>query len=312
MTSVEQILSALVTPLEYLASPDKWVFWPWLLTATLLALWVYKKSKSPSRSFLKYLFGRNVWLSKSAFLDYQMSVTNGVIKVFFNASALLPMAAVAALFSTILDWTVTAPDLNLSRTVTTTSYTAALFIFGDLSRYLLHRLMHAVPALWNFHQIHHSATVLNPFTVYRVHPFESLLFGLRRSLSTGLVTGIFIWLFGTALNGYDILGVNAIGLVFNAFGSNLRHSHVWLSYGTALENIFLSPAQHQIHHSVKAEHYNKNFGTYLSLWDKLGRSWLEAGSEKNLEFGLGPSSPTPSHGLLSALWAPFAQLLKTR
>lgn len=312
MTSLEPILSALITPLEYLSSPDKRVFWPCLLTAMLLALWVYKRSKSRSSSFFSYLFARDIWLSKSAILDYQMAVTNGVIKLFLNASVLLPMAAVAALISTILDWTITAPDLDLSRTAVTASYTFALFIAGDLSRYILHRLLHTIPMLWNFHQIHHSATVLNPFTVYRVHPVESLFFGLRRTLSTGFVTGLFIWLFGTSLNGYDVLGVNAIGLAFNAFGSNLRHSHVWLSYGTTLEKIFISPAQHQIHHSAQPEHLNKNYGTCLSLWDKLGNSWLEAGSQKKLQFGLGSSSKTPSFGLMGALWAPFAQIFKTR
>lgn len=312
MTSLEPILSALITPLEYLSSPDKRVFWPCLLTAALLALWVYKRSNSRSSSFFSYLFARDIWLSKSAILDYQMSVTNGVIRLFLNASVLLPMAAVAALVSTVLDWTVTAPNLDLSRTVVTASYTFALFISGDLSRYILHRLLHTVPALWSFHQIHHSATVLNPFTVYRVHPVESFLFGLRRTLSTGVVTGLFIWLFGTSLNGYDVLGVNAIGLAFNALGSNLRHSHVWLSYGTSLENIFISPAQHQIHHSVQLEHLNKNYGTCLSIWDKLGHSWLAAGPHKKLQFGLDTSNKTPSYGLASVLWAPFAQLLKTR
>jgi sterol desaturase/sphingolipid hydroxylase (fatty acid hydroxylase superfamily) len=251
-------------------------------------------------------------LSKSAILDYQMSVANGVIKLFLNASVLFPMAAVAALVSTILDWTIIAPGLNLPRPAVAATYTLALFIAGDLSRYILHRLLHTVPMLWNFHQIHHSATALNPFTVYRVHPVESLLFGLRRTLSTGLVTGIFIWLFGTSLNGYDVLGVNAIGLAFNIFGSNLRHSHVWLSYGTTMERIFISPAQHQIHHSAQPEHLNKNYGTCLSLWDKLGNSWLEAGPQKKLQFGLGTTSKTPSFGLMGALWAPFAQIFKTR
>nr|WP_216092588.1 sterol desaturase family protein [Candidatus Marithrix sp. Canyon 246] len=46
-------------------------------------------------------------------------------------------------------------------------FTLSLFIFSDLTRYLLHRLLHSIPILWEFHKVHHSAKVLNPFTFYR-------------------------------------------------------------------------------------------------------------------------------------------------
>lgn len=312
MTSGKEILDAVLTPLLYISAPDKRVFWPCLITTTLLALWVYRKSHQNNQTFIGYLFPKKVWLSKSALLDYQMSITNAVVRLFINASILLPMAAVAALVSTLLDWTAPVTELQWSRPVVAASYTFSLFFVGDFSRYILHRWMHSIPALWAFHQIHHSATTMNPFTVYRVHPVESFLYGLRRTLSTGFVTGIFIWLFGTSLNGYDILGVNAIGLTFNALGANLRHSHVWLSYGPTLEKIFISPAQHQVHHSLHPKDFNKNYGTCLSLWDRLGKSWAAAGDERAFKFGLDDSSKTPSYGLMGALWAPFAQIFKTR
>ena len=40
------------------------------------------------------------------------------------------------------------------------------------------------------------------------------------------------------------------GVLFNFAAANLRHSHIWISFGR-FEKIFISPAQHQIHHSVK-------------------------------------------------------------
>lgn len=310
MASGQEILEAVLTPLLYMFAPESRVFWPFLITTALLALWVYKRSRQGDKSFLKYLFPRDVWLGKSAILDYQMSVTNAVFRLFINASTLLPMAAVAALVSTLLEWTL--PSVhgdNWSRPVVTGLYTLSVFVVGDFSRYFLHRLMHRIPALWVFHQIHHSASTMNPFTVYRVHPVESFLYGLRGTLSTGLVTGVFMWLFGTSLSGYDILGVNAIGITFNALGANLRHSHVWLSYGPIVEKIFISPAQHQIHHSRHPEHFDQNFGICLSLWDILGKSWTPAGKERAFDFGLDDESPTPDHGLLRTLWAPFQQLL---
>jgi sterol desaturase/sphingolipid hydroxylase (fatty acid hydroxylase superfamily) len=39
-----------------------------------------------------------------------------------------------------------------------------------------------------------------------------------------------------------------------------------------LEKLFLSPAAHQIHHSVAIEHYDKNFGVCLAIWDHLWKT----------------------------------------
>ena len=49
------------------------------------------------------------------------------------------------------------PDWPLGAVGTTVSYTALLFLASDGSRFLLHKVMHEVPLLWRFHQVHHSA-----------------------------------------------------------------------------------------------------------------------------------------------------------
>ena len=104
------------------------------------------------------------------------------------------------------------------------AYTLTLFLSGDFTRYWLHRLMHSVPFLWEFHKVHHSAEVLTPITFYRVHPVENLLFGLRYSLSAGLVTGVFLYFFGAGLALLDVLGVNLFVYIAHVVGDNLRHS----------------------------------------------------------------------------------------
>ena len=67
-------------------------------------------------------------------------------------------------------------------------YTLVLFVAWDLSRFALHWALHRFETLWQFHQVHHSAEVLTPFTLYRSHPVESLLYGLRGVVVTGVVT----------------------------------------------------------------------------------------------------------------------------
>ena len=67
--------------------------------------------------------------------------------------------------------------------------------------------------------------------------------------------------------------------------ANLRHSHVYIGFGY-LEHIFISPAQHQIHHSRNKIHFDQNFGSCLSIWDKAFKSWRASANTKVSRFGL--------------------------
>jgi len=134
--------------------------------------------------------------------------------------------------------------------------------------------------------VHHSAEVLTPFTLQRVHPFEGFLMAVRATVTLGVVTGVFIWLFPGKVRAVMVLGVDVVTFAFAALGANLRHSHVWLSYGPALERIFISPAQHQIHHSVEPAHYDRNYGAALAVWDWMFRSLYVTRGRERITFGL--------------------------
>ena len=164
-------------------------------------------------------------------------------------------------------------------------FTGVTFLIDDFSRFFTHYIFHRVPFLWKFHKVHHSAEVLTPITLHRSHPVESILMFLRNILTYSLTTAIFIYLYRTQLSGYEILGVNALGLSFNFALSNLRHSHVPIEFGS-LELIFLSPFQHQIHHSNNPKHFNKNFGICLSIWDRAFGTFTRSRGQEIKEFGL--------------------------
>ncbi len=136
--------------------------------------------------------------------------------------------------------------------------------------------------LWDFHKVHHSALVLTPVTVYRIHPFESFLYASRMAIAQGIAVGISYVLFATKLHAVDILGANVFVFVFNLCASNLRHSHIWLSWGNLMENFFISPAQHQMHHSQNKGYYDCNFGSALALWDRLFGTWIVAPKRRPL------------------------------
>src|SRR5690606_28269865 len=172
---------------------------------------------------------------------------------------------------------------------------------------------HIVPWLWSFHQVHHSANVLTPLTLYRTHPVETLLYDARGWLTTSLVAGVFLYLFrGTAVQ-YEILGVHALGFLFNFLGANLRHSHVWLRFG-AWERWFISPAQHQLHHGRTRAMTSSNYGTWLACWDRWAGSWRPAPERPMRDVGLEHANHRPDRvgSLLLGPLVEFARLLTRR
>ena len=74
--------------------------------------------------------------------------------------------------------------------------------------------------------------------------------------------------------------------MFNTAGSNLRHSHIGIRYWPWLEYILISPAQHQLHHSIDISHHDKNFGAALAIWDYIFGSLHHSEEIEDLTLGI--------------------------
>jgi len=285
--------------IEYFLDPHKRIYWVFLGSSMLLGCF-YLRGRSK-----KSLFSKAIWLHPSARLDYVYFIVMSVLKVLVIFPLILGAKSVALHTNIFLHdvFGYHHSSLLWGKWSVMLLYTGALFIVSDLTRYLLHRLMHRSKILWKFHKVHHSARVLTPFTLYRVHPVENILFGLRYGLSAGFVTGIFLYLFKSYLGVYTILGVNTIAFVFMAFGSNLRHSHVPLGFYTWAERLFISPKMHQMHHSKTM--YNKNFGGYLSIWDHIFKTASFSHGITNLKFGLSHKEMKHYQTLMGLFFYPF-------
>jgi len=165
----------------------------------------------------------------------------------------------------------------------TLTYSMCLLLVSDLSRYALHRLMHRVPMLWRFHQVHHSAEVLTPFSLYRVHPMEQLLQAIRSIIVVGITAGIFAWLSYGKASVWTVYGVPGVVMIFSVLGANLRHSHSWIPYPRWVEGLIISPAQHQLHHAITSDEQRSNYGSILAIWDRFLRKPLSVGSRSSGE-----------------------------
>jgi len=190
------------------------------------------------------------------------------------------------------------------------SFTIFQFTIDDFSKYIVHRFMHKWPVLWALHKVHHSATVLTPMTVFRTHPLEGIIFSLRSAITQAIGISLFFYLFGNLVSLYTIVGVNVFVFVFNILGSNLRHSHIGIRYWKWLEYIFISPAQHQLHHSVAFEHHDKNFGAALAVWDWLFGSLHHSVEFETLHLGIKKDQKETTHNLRNLYFDPINEIKK--
>ena len=276
-----------------MGDPSRRLFWASLLSSGLIAILAIKLQGRPlNLKFLRRVFlSRKYWINESTRTDAKYLILNCGVKSLLAMLFVSTQLVVAMSVAFTLQQNFGSVNLiQLPWLLIAAVFTAVFFVAEDLSRFLLHRAMHRIPFLWRYHKTHHSAQILTPLTVHRVHPIEICLYYMRGVLVFGIVSGVFIYVFGSKLSALDILGVDALGFLFNMVAANLRHSHIWLSFGR-FERVFISPAQHQIHHSIAPEHHDTNFGTCLAVWDRLFGSWIAAGMiPKRLRFGVAAHS----------------------
>jgi sterol desaturase/sphingolipid hydroxylase (fatty acid hydroxylase superfamily) len=202
---------------------------------------------------------------------------------------------------------------TLGTTQTLILYTLTLTLLGDFTTYVIHYLMHRFEFLWEFHKIHHAATSLNPVTQYRIHPVELILVNIKETLVFGLVMGLFDYLSANQVETITYLGINVFAFIFMFFGANLRHSSVKLKYFNFLEYIFMSPYQHQIHHSNRPEHFDHNMGSKLAIWDWMFGTLLRSRQVNKITFGISKEEDLQKkyESFTNNLFLPFATIYRT-
>jgi sterol desaturase/sphingolipid hydroxylase (fatty acid hydroxylase superfamily) len=123
--------------------------------------------------------------------------------------------------------------------------------------YLQHVMVHAVPALWRLHRVHHADPDFDVTTGSRFHPLEIILSMLIK-FAVIIVLGppvVAVIIFEVLLNGTAM---------FNH--SNVRLNKTFDKY---LRLLVVTPDMHRVHHSVEADETNSNFGFNLPWWDRL-------------------------------------------
>jgi sterol desaturase/sphingolipid hydroxylase (fatty acid hydroxylase superfamily) len=129
-----------------------------------------------------------------------------------------------------------------------------IVVVVDFATYWIHRAFHQVPWLWHFHAIHHSSRKMDWLAGSRMHPVDVVV------TRSGAFLPVFVLGFAPpALYAY---------LVFVSFHAVFIHANVRWRF-PYLRWIVTTPEYHHWHHSSDEEGIDKNFVSFLPLWDLL-------------------------------------------
>ena len=282
--------------------------WPgYILLFILIGYSIYRYEGKKS-GFWKFMFPKEMYFSSSVGTDVKLFLVNALLHALGAFTFIVSRAVIAI---TVLAWL--GGNTDAPSTLHPVLLAAILFVVADFLVYWLHRVHHNLEPLWVFHAVHHSAEVLVPFSAYRQHPLYLLLHHTLNICVLGVVDGVLLALLVSSIEIETLLGVNLLVFIYTITGNNLRHSHIWLSYGPILSYILISPAMHQIHHSRDPKHWNKNYGGALAIFDWMAGTLYIPKEREDLEFGLCDNKGEPiqpHNGFRESMIVPFKHLIR--
>ncbi len=255
--------------------------------------------------FVRSIFPSRILLHPSSLIDMRLWALNGV--ALASAYGMLGLGLffwcdviVAALIQGF------GPHAPVRWPVWTVLALATVLqlLASELAYWFAHYCFHRIPALWEFHKVHHSAEVMTTLTELRQHPVEIIAFMNLIGFSTGIVFGVMTYAFGPGVRPFTLLNGNILLMAFLITYGHLRHSHMWIAFTGFAGRILQSPAHHQLHHSADPVHYDRNLGFALAVWDwAFGTLVVPARSRERIVFGLGIEAP-PFRSALEAFAVP--------
>jgi len=163
------------------------------------------------------------------------------------------------------------------------------FVVLDFLQWLTHILLHKIPFLWKFHQVHHSVKEMGFAAHFRYHWMENVLYKPFKTL------GVMI------LGGFEPDQAYLVHFFAILIG-HLNHANVKISWGP-LKYILNNPIMHLYHHAyaLPKGKFGVNFGISLSLWDYLFKTHYVPEDSGTIKLGFPKEEQMPKGFLKQAL-----------
>ena len=157
-----------------------------------------------------------------------------------------------------------------------------LLIVRDFIQWNVHRLLHRVPFLWEFHKVHHSVEEMGFAAHLRYHWMENVVYNALQYLPLALI--------GFGIDDFFIV------YIFTLAVGHFNHSNIKLPLGP-LKYILNNPQMHIWHHAkaLPADRpYGVNYGLTFSVWDYLFKTDYIPYEGRDIELGFPGSETFPT------------------
>jgi sterol desaturase/sphingolipid hydroxylase (fatty acid hydroxylase superfamily) len=130
-----------------------------------------------------------------------------------------------------------------------------MFVLRDFIHWNVHRLLHKVPWLWEFHKVHHSVEQMGFAAHLRFHWMETVVYRTIEYIPLAMI--------GFGIQEFLLVHLFALSI------GHFNHSNIRVPLGP-FKYIFNNPQMHIWHHAkTLPRRTGVNFGISLSIWDYL-------------------------------------------
>lgn len=206
------------------------------------------------------------------------------------------------------------------------------FVVRDFIQWWIHRLLHRVPTLWNFHKVHHSVEQMGFAAHLRYHWMENVVYRTIEYLplallGVGLYDFFIIHIFTLVVGHYNHSNIRVSGYVTGgiiggiigfviatgSFEATLLHNPSLgaqlltvllgivlgvLILGRFMKFLFNSPEMHIWHHAYEMPESHRlgiNFGLTLAIWDYIWGTAYMPYNGRDLRLGFEGIEEFPSN-----------------
>ena len=145
----------------------------------------------------------------------------------------------------------------------------------NLIIYLQHVMFHTFPLSWRLHRMHHTDLDFDVTTGSRFHPIEIILSMIIKMLIVAALGAppVAVVIFEVLLNATAMFNHGNIRIHINA--------------DRILRLLVVTPDMHRVHHSVKPDETNSNYGFNFPWWNRLLGTYKAQPEDNHLKMTIG-------------------------
>lgn len=135
------------------------------------------------------------------------------------------------------------------------------FVVLDFFQWSTHVALHKIPALWQFHKVHHSVEEMGFAAHLRYHWMENVFYKPAKTIGVMLI------------GGFEPEMAYIVHFMAITIG-HFNHANIKITWGP-LKYVLNNPVMHLYHHAKVipgAQSIGVNFGISLSIWDYIFRT----------------------------------------